>query len=115
MKQPRALKGSGYNCASTGYNDFVSQIGLLGDLMCPGCFMTLIPDVDDPDFLSCRHFPIEQQVFYILDPAAFLLLNNTSLYLVNEILSDLYIRKTVVPLIHYITCIINERIEERRP
>ena len=37
---------------------------------CPGCFMTLILDIDVLDFLSCRHFSIGQQVFYNLELAS---------------------------------------------
>ena len=35
--------------------------------------LTLLFDIDDPYFLSCRHFSIEQQVFCILEIAALLL------------------------------------------
>jgi len=47
-------------------------------------------DIDDPDFLSCRHFSIEQQVFYNLELAASLLLN-TNIYRINEMLSYLIV------------------------
>ena len=50
--------------------------------------MTLILDIDDPDYyLQSRHFFIEQEVFYILERAA--LLNDTNIYLINEIPSYL--------------------------
>ena len=52
--------------------------------------MTMILDIDDPDFLSCRHFSIEQQVFYNLELAALLLLN-TNIYVINEIPSYLIV------------------------
>jgi len=42
--------------------------------------MTLILDIDDPDFLLCRHFSTGQHVFYNLELAATLLLN-TNMYL----------------------------------
>jgi len=48
MKQPRALKRSEYNYESTCHNTFVSQAGILGDILCPVCFMTLKLDIDDP-------------------------------------------------------------------
>jgi hypothetical protein len=47
MKQPRVLQRSGYNYESTLYNNRFSQAGLLGDIWCPGCFMTLILDIED--------------------------------------------------------------------
>ena len=83
MKQSRAIQRSEY-FDSTGYDNCVSQAGLLGDVQCPGCFTTIIFDIDDPDFLSCRHFSIGQQLFYNLELAA-LLLPNTNTYLINEI------------------------------
>jgi len=39
MKQPCAVKRSGYIYESTGYDKCVSQAGLLGDIMCPGWIM----------------------------------------------------------------------------
>ena len=45
MKQTPALKRSGYSCESL-VNNFVSQAGLLGDVWCPGCFMTSILNID---------------------------------------------------------------------
>jgi hypothetical protein len=40
----------------------------------------IIRDIDDPDFLSSRHFSVRQQVFYNLELAALLVLN-TSIHL----------------------------------
>jgi len=37
--------------------------------------MTMILDIDDPDFMSCRNFSSGQQVFYNLKFAALQLLN----------------------------------------
>jgi len=54
--------------------------------------MTMILDIDDPDFLSYRHFSIGQQVFYNLELAVLLLLN-TNIYLINEIQSNLIVVK----------------------
>jgi len=45
--------------------------------------MTVVLDIDDPGFLSCRHFSSGQQVFYNLEFAALQLLN-TNIYLINE-------------------------------
>jgi hypothetical protein len=60
--------------------------------------MTMIFDIDYPDFLSCRHFPTEQEVFYNLQLAALLLLNTNIyiyiyiyMYLTNEIPSYLIV------------------------
>ena len=47
-------------------------------------------------FLSCRRFCTEQQVSYALELATLLLLNNTNIYLINEMPSYLHSRKTVV-------------------
>jgi len=44
----------------------------------------MILDIDDPDFQSCLHFSIGQQIFYNLELANLLLLN-TNIYLINEI------------------------------
>ena len=55
----------------------------------------MILDIDDPDFLSCRHFSIGQQLFYNLELDALLLLN-TIIYLINEITILPDGRKTVV-------------------
>ena len=89
-KQSRAIQRSGYNFESNAYDSCVSQAGLLGDIECPGCFMAMILDIDDPDLLSCRHFSIGQQVFYNLEIAALLLLN-TNIYLIKEIPSYLIV------------------------
>jgi hypothetical protein len=84
MKHSRAVQRSGYNCESTWCYNYVSQTGPLGYIWCPCCFMILIADIDDPFyFLLCRHFSIEQHVFYILELAA--LRNNADVYLINEI------------------------------
>ena len=66
---------SGYNFESTGYDSCVSQAGLLGDNQCPGCFMTVILNIDHPDFLSCRHFSVGQQVSYNSEIAALVFMN----------------------------------------
>jgi hypothetical protein len=50
----------------------------------------MILDIDDPDFLSCRHFSIEQQVSCNLEIAALPLLN-TIIYLINEVPSYLIV------------------------
>jgi len=52
--------------------------------------MTMVLDFEDPDFLSCRHFSSEQQVFYTLELAVLLLLN-TNICLINEIPSYLIV------------------------
>jgi len=44
--------------------------------------------IDDPGSLTCRHFCIQQQVFYDLEIAVLLLLN-TNIWLINEIPSYL--------------------------
>jgi hypothetical protein len=54
--------------------------------------MKLIFDIGDPDFLSCRHFSVRQQVFCSLELAALLLLN-TNMYRINEIPSYLIVIK----------------------
>jgi len=41
MKQSPAIQRTEYNFESTGYEHRVSQGGLLGDIYCPACFMTL--------------------------------------------------------------------------
>ena len=53
MKPPRALKRSEYNYESTYYNNFVNQVGILGDILYPVCFMTLKLYIDDP-LTSCH-------------------------------------------------------------
>jgi len=50
--------------------------------------MTMGLDIDDPNFLSCRHSSTGQQIFYNLELAA-LLLQNTNIYLIIEIPSHL--------------------------
>ena len=40
--------------------------------------MTKVLDIEDPDFLSRRHFSMEQKVFCNLELAALLLLNKST-------------------------------------
>jgi hypothetical protein len=50
--------------------------------------MTMVLDIDDPDFVSCRHSSTGQPEFCNLELAALLLLN-TIMYLISEIPSYL--------------------------
>ena len=90
MKQSCAIQRSGYNLSPLGTTVALAMLDFWVTFKCPGCFMTMILDIDDPDFLSCRHFCIKQQVFYNLELVA-LLLPNTVIYLINEIPSYLIV------------------------
>ena len=71
----------GTTIASAKLDFRVSVSWLLYDIIC---------DIDDPDFLSSRHFSVRQKVFYNLELAALLLLN-TNINLINKILSYLIV------------------------
>jgi len=66
---------------------------------------------------SCRVdiFPIEQQVFYVLETAALLLLNDTNIYFINEIPSYMYTRKTLVYITLHVDCLRAGRSGDRIP
>jgi len=64
MKQSRAIQKSEYNFEFTGYDNCVSQAGVWVKFSALVAFMTMILKTDDPNFLSCCYFSIEQQVSY---------------------------------------------------
>ena len=71
MRQSRAIQRSEYNFESSGVTIASATLGLLDDSYRSWLLYDNVFDSFDPNFLSCRHFSIGQQVFYNLGLAAY--------------------------------------------